>query len=244
MVSEATKKPQTKGIYSPLDDLPLDLSREYCHLLRRRRSAQAMDGKTYLPLESFHSILKAALPTRAKPSLPWRPYVHPVFFVHRVVDMDRGLYILLRDRSAKEDLVEAMDPEFLWEKPSRTPLGLELYQILQGDGRLAAKQSSCRQDIASDGCFAVAMIAHFEEPLREYGPWFYSRLYWECGVIGQALYLASEEAGFRGCGIGCFFDDMVHHMLGLSGMRYQDLYHFTVGKPLTDPRLIDLPPYS
>ena len=137
-----------------------------------------------------------------------------------------------------------MLPDFVWEKPSRTPGLLELYRLEQGDGRLAAREASCRQSIASDGCFAVAMIAEFEDPLQKYGPWFYSRLYWECGMIGQAFYLASVAAGFQGCGIGCFFDDAVHSMLGLFDLKYQDLYHFTVGRALPDPRLIDLPAYD
>ena len=246
MVSEAAKKPLTRDVYSreAAYDVSEDVPGQYCQLLRRRRSAQAMDGRTTMPLESFQAILKAMMPERAKPGLPWRPQVNPVLFVHRVEEMDRGLYILLRDARAKEDLREAMDPDFLCERPSRTPSGLELYQLAQGDARLAAKESSCRQDIASDGCFAAAMISRFEDPIEEYGPWFYSRLYWECGMIGQALYLSSEATGFRGCGIGCFFDDMVHRMLGLSGFGYQDLYHFTVGRALVDPRLIDLPAYG
>jgi len=37
---------------------------------------------------------------------------------------------------------------------------------------------------------------------------------------------------------------MVHSMLGLSGLGHQDLYHFTVGRALIDPRLIDLPSYG
>jgi len=37
---------------------------------------------------------------------------------------------------------------------------------------------------------------------------------------------------------------MVHRMLGLFDLGYQDLYHFTVGRALTDPRLIDLPAYG
>ena len=246
MASEAAKKPHTRKVYSQKVDFDasIDVSREYCHLLRRRRSAQAMDGGATMPIDSFQAILKATLPERAKPGLPWRPQVNPVLFVHRVEEMDRGLYILLRDGKAKESLKGAMDPDFLWVRPSRMPPGLELYQLAQGDARLAAKESSCRQDIASDGCFAAAMISAFKEPIEEYGPWFYSRLYWECGMIGQALYLSSEATGFRGCGIGCFFDDVVHRMLGLSDLRYQDLYHFTVGRALADPRLLDLPAYS
>jgi len=267
MVSEAANKPPTIDVYSRYDsraarmlhnmsegrsgtlkeascDLSQAQSVKYCHLLRRRRSAQAMDGRSTMPLESFHAILRATLADGAKPGLPWRPQVNPVLFVHRVEDIERGLYILLRDSGAKEDLQEAMDPDFLWERPSRMTADLEIYQLAQGDARLAAKESSCRQDIASDGCFALAMISRFEEPLQVYGPWFYSRLYWECGLIGQAVYLSSEAAGFRGCGIGCFFDDVVHRMLGLSSLAFQDLYHFTVGRALIDPRLIDLPAYD
>jgi nitroreductase len=87
------------------------------------------------------------------------------------------------------------------------------------------------------------MIADFEEPLTRLGPWFYPRLYWECGIIGQILYLEAEAAGLRGTGIGCFFDDPVHEVLGLKTERYRSLYHFTVGKPVEDSRLTTLPPY-
>lgn len=124
------------------------------------------------------------------------------------------------------------------------PEDLPLYLLAQGDSRISAKATSCRQDIASDGCFAVAMIARFAEPLKRSGPWFYPRLFWECGAMGQALYLAAEAGGFQGCGIGCFLDDMVHDMLGLFSPAYQDLYHFTVGRALLDPRILNLPAYE
>ncbi len=35
------------------------------------------------------------------------------------------------------------------------------------------------------------------------------------GVIGQVLYLEAEAAGARATGIGCFYDDPVHDVLGL-----------------------------
>jgi hypothetical protein len=88
------------------------------------------------------------------------------------------------------------------------------------------------------------MIAEFERPLRRYGAWFYPRLFWECGIIGQVLYLEAEAIGIRGTGIGCFFDDPMHSQLGLNTLRYQSLYHFTIGGAIEDPRLRSLPPYS
>ena len=50
----------------------------------------------------------------------------------------------------------------------------------------------------------------------------------------------------RGTGIGCFFDDPVHSVLGvdLKALAYQNLYHFTVGGPVEDKRLTTLPAYA
>jgi hypothetical protein len=88
------------------------------------------------------------------------------------------------------------------------------------------------------------MIAAFGSTIRERGPWWYRHLHWEAGVLGQALYLEAEAAGVRGTGIGCYFDDAFHDLLGLDGDEFQDLYHFTVGGPVEDPRLATLPPYA
>jgi len=58
------------------------------------------------------------------------------------------------------------------------------------------------------------------------------------------LYLEAEAAGVRGTGIGCYFDDGCHRLLGLTGGAWQDLYHFTVGSPIEDRRLRTLAPYA
>lgn len=63
------------------------------------------------------------------------------------------------------------------------------------------------QDIASDGCFSLGMVAHFEPTLRGKGVWMYPRLFWETGVLGQVLYLEAHAVGISATGIGCFFDD-------------------------------------
>mgnify|MGYP002640536791 CR=1 FL=1 len=55
--------------------------------------------------------------------------------------------------------------------------------------------------------------------------------------------LEAEAAGIRSTGIGCYFDDPMHQVLGLKDRKYQDLYHFTVGGPVIDTRLTTLPPY-
>jgi hypothetical protein len=63
-------------------------------------------------------------------------------------------------------------------------------------------------------------------------------------MIGQLLYFEAEAAGLRSTGIGCFFDDAMHEVLGLEDRTFQDLYHFTLGGPVEDQRLTTLPAYA
>jgi hypothetical protein len=134
-----------------------------------------------------------------------------------------------------------MRAEFLWEPVDSR---LRLWCLTRGDCRGLARRLSCDQDIAADGYFSVAMLAAFDAAIGMYGPSFYRQLFWETGVIGQVLYLEAEAARARATGIGCFYDDPVHEMLGLSGHTFQSLYHFTVGTPVDDPRLTSEPGYE
>ena len=69
-------------------------------------------------------------------------------------------------------------------------------------------------------------------------------MFWEAGLLGQVLYLEAEAAGVRATGIGCFFDDPVHEIVAINGLSLQSLYHFTIGGPVEDRRLMMLPPYG
>ena len=88
------------------------------------------------------------------------------------------------------------------------------------------------------------MIAEFDAGLAQHGEAFYRHLFWETGLVGQMLYLEAEAAGVRATGIGCFYDDMVHEAIGLTGHAFQSLYHFTVGAPVEDSRLTTEPGYA
>ena len=69
----------------------------------------------------------------------------------------------------------------------------------------------------------------------------------ECLLEGRSCrpgrYLEAEEAGIRSTGIGCYFDDPVHDVFGISSHDWQSFYHFTVGGPVEDVRLTTLPAY-
>jgi hypothetical protein len=88
------------------------------------------------------------------------------------------------------------------------------------------------------------MLGELGGALEAWGPWFYKRLHWEAGLIGQLLYLEAEAIGIRATGIGCFFDDETHRVGHLSGDDFQDIYHFTLGGAVEDDRLVTLPPYA
>ena len=216
-------------------------------IIHQRRSAVALDGHTSITRTTFYRILSRMMPGPDQVlfgTLPWRPCVDLLLFVHRVADLTPGLYVLLRDPSRRERLEGAIERTFSWAPPEACPSFLPLFLLEAGDARRAAQQTSCNQEIAADGAFAVAMLADYRRTLEAFGAWHYRRLYWETGAIGQILYLEAEANGIRGTGIGCFFDDTTHRVFGFTGDRFQVLYHFTVGGPVEDSRLQTHPPYQ
>jgi hypothetical protein len=215
-------------------------------LIRQRRSAVAFDGVTALPAERWFTMLDALLPRPNAPPLdawPWPPRVHPLLFAHRIDGVAPGLYLLVRQAEALVELRGAMHGEWDWSRVKPAPEHLPLYQLTVADARDAARVIACHQDIAADSCFAVGFLTEFAGPLQS-APWVYRELFWETGLLGQMLYLEAEAAGIRATGIGCFFDDALHRLLGLDGLAWQSLYHFTVGGPVEDRRVQNLPPYA
>jgi SagB-type dehydrogenase family enzyme len=215
-------------------------------IVQQRRSAVALDGSSSITREAFCQILLKVLPGKGRipfATLPWRPCIDLLLFVHRVAGMVPGLYALLRDPLRKETLQQLMTSGFIWTVPDECPASLSLFLLEAGDARRIAAQTSCGQDIASDGVFATAMLADYRAPIETFGPWFYRRLHWEAGAVGQQLYLEAEAAGIRATGIGCFFDDLTHRTFGIRDDRFQVLYHLTMGGALGDTRIQTAPPY-
>ncbi|HEV3062784.1 MAG TPA: SagB/ThcOx family dehydrogenase [Vicinamibacterales bacterium] len=212
-------------------------------LLLQRRSAVALDGRSSMASDRFLELLSRTMPDASAPwgTLWWSPRIHLALFVHRVDGLAPGLYLLTRSEGSGERLKAALGREFLNESVTGA---LPLTRLSRGDCRAIAQRVSCDQDIAADGFFSLGMIADFDASLAEFGPSFYRRLFWESGFVGQLLYLEAEAAGARGTGIGCFYDDPVHDVLGLTGHAFQSLYHFTVGAPVEDARLTSEPGYE
>src|SRR5207245_995848 len=77
-------------------------------------------------------------------ALWWTPRVHLAIFVHRVVGVAPGLYLLPRAAGAIEKLRAAFGREFLWEEAHDHP---PLVGLARGDCRRLAERLSCDQAI-------------------------------------------------------------------------------------------------
>jgi SagB-type dehydrogenase family enzyme len=133
--------------------------------------------------------------------------------------------------------VDGLEPGVYRYWPGRA----ELEQIRSGDQRVAAAGLSLGQDLAGNACVAFSMIADLERAVRsrvDGGDRGYRYVHFEAGAIGQRLYLAAEALGLGATGIGAFFDDEVHRYLKLTPEQGQVVYHFAIGYPVPDYRVV------
>ena len=244
--AQLTAKPATQEISLKLKDRNL-LTGEVSHLtaadiIRQRRSATAFDPNGSITRNQFLTMLDKTLPR--KDYAPFdseliEPSSHLLVFVHRVLDLKPGLYFFLRAEKDLDRIKQLSRDDFLWVP---VEADVPLYLLGEGNFRQQAMLVSCHQEIAGFSAFSLGMIAKFKEIIST-APYRYRHLFWETGMIGQVLYLEAEAHGARGTGIGCFFDDAVHEIMGFNDNHYQSLYHFTVGKPIEDTRLSTFAPY-
>lgn len=262
-VAEASWKVQAQQLIVPLQNSHIQTTPHPSPLtphgspagqiIRQRRSAVSFDGKTSISAATFFRMMQLVMPRSDRPQLerpmpwdfwPYEPAIHLLIFVHRVDGLRPGLYFLARDQQKLSFIQQSINPELTWTPAPGCPEDLPLYWLLEGNAKKLATQVSCHQEIAGDSAFSFGMLAEFEGRLRERGAWWYPRLFWESGLLGQVLYLEAEAAGVRATGIGCFFDDPVHEVVAMKGLNLQSLYHFTIGGPVEDGRLMTLPPYE
>jgi nitroreductase len=209
-----------------------------------RRSAQRFDGKATMSADVFCHLLDSLLPRDTLPFDIWRfsPRLHPLLFVHRVEGLEPGLYALPRNLGVLEMLRAQLRQDFEWSAVAGAPTHLPLFKLFPANCKALARTLCCHQAIAADACFSLVMLSEFTSVVAA-NAWRYRQLHWEAGLLGQVLYLEAEAAGYRGTGIGCFFDDDLHQLIGIGTNQFQTLYCFAVGRPKTDDRIKSLPAY-
>ncbi len=243
--ASASEKPvtQTKAdlLSSPLPEDMEVVSSTATEVIRKRRSAVSYDNNRAISDRTFFSILARTLPQPKPPFnlMTGLNHIDLFLFVHQVSDLQRGLYFFSRNPFNFDAFRKAANPDFDWRQ---IRMDMPLYQLKEGDYRIKTIEISCYQEIAGFSAFSLAMIAPLPQIVHQ-AAYRYRFLFWEAGIIGQILYLSAEAHGVRGTGIGCYFDDEVHDLMGLKQNDFQSLYHFTIGHPFEDERLTTLPPY-
>lgn len=239
----------TRGM-PPAADMKADVSLQLrnendiraSQVILKRRSAQVFDGESVMP----HAVFKQLLANMLSGGSPvWKLWphaarVHPVLMVHRVEGIAPGLYVMPRTEAAKPVLQAAFREAFSWQSADAE---LPLFQLVAAKAGKTARTLSCHQDIATHCAVTFMMVAEFAAPIAA-DPAAYRHLHWEAGMLGHVITLEAEAAGWRGTGIGCFFDDADHEVLGLKDDQFQVIYHYAVGMALDDLRISTLPAYA
>lgn len=211
-------------------------TKEAKEVILKRRSAQMMDKEdNEISYDNFKTILKSTQENFSNQN----KLINLILFVHNITELKPGLYIFLRDNKQKDEIKKHLSENFIWEK-----IDEDFYALFFGDFKEIAQSISCNQAIASDGAFSLGMLSPFADEIITNGAHTYKELYWECGAIGQQLYLEATSLHYQATGIGCYLDDVFHSLLGLKSNKFQSLYHFTIGKALIDTRVLSKKPYE
>ena len=216
-------------------------------LIRQRRSAQHFDVRARMPVAQLWLLLRALHPARL-PFDAWSsaPRLHVLLFAHRVDGLAPGAYLLPRSDTGGNLLRRSLPAELELAPVADAPVDAPLLCLAENPALAGTLRTlNCHQALGSDAILGFALLAEFN-PLPD--ACAYRQRFQEAGLIGQVLYLEAEALGLRGTGIGCFFDDALHQLIGLpeaaASAPLQSVYHFTVGVPLLDARIATEPPYA
>jgi SagB-type dehydrogenase family enzyme len=244
-ISEATGVPMATAL-PPLARSATPTATPAATLIRQRRSAQRFDARARMPLAQLWPLLQALHPSRL-PFDAGPAHVHVLLLAHRVDGLAAGAYLLPRSTSGLALMRATMSAVQLSQAVPDAPPDAPLLCLAENPALAGTLRTlNCHQALGSDAILGLALLAEFN-PLGPASA--YRERFHEAGLIGQALYLEAEALGLRGTGIGCYFDDAMHQLIGLSPAdaghaALQSVYHFTVGLPLDDARIATEAPYA
>ena len=181
-------------------------------IIKNRRSALGFK-ENFIKKEEFFDILDKTLPRNLPPfdSKVSLNKINFLIFVNRVDNLQSGIYFFDRTKNT-------------------------LSLIEKGDFSEAAKFINCYQDLGKNSAFTISMIIDKNEIKENF---FYKLAMFEAGMIGEVLYLEAEAKNLRGCGIGCFFDDLISIDI-LNNPDILTLYGFSIGEAVIDERIIPI----
>ena len=225
----------------PLPAAPaLDLS--FAQVARQRRSAVDFDGTTSITSAAFFAMLECLMTRSDTP--PWNVLVSPAQCILRswcIASRDWRLACMCWSEIRKHcrACIHRCAPNGYGKKRDRKSAAL--FSAAVRFARLSKVYS-----LSSEYCGRFLLCARHADAV--------------CKRPTGTMALPSSIVGMRHArphalprsrsrwstryGIGCFFGDQMHALLGLKDHAWQSLYHFTVGGAVDDQRLSSEPPYQ
>ena len=221
--------------------------RLFSDVVTARRSAQQFNRDS-ISLEQFKNIVSSQLSKpQAVLSAIGSETTFTVLLVHRVDDLAPGVYLI----TDKDIDVESLKDTFCkWDEAVEItdsfglPGDSRVFCLKEANVQRAAATLCCHQPIASDCAFTVSYVAPFSATLNAAGAIGYRYMHWQAGILAHQVYLSATDNNLTATGIGCFFDDPWHELLGFhNNDNYQFVYHIAVGHAFTDNRITSLSGY-
>ncbi len=165
-------------------------------------------------LEELSRVLhwSAGITDRRDPSLPFRALpssgalypveVYPIAFA--VADLEPGAY----HYDVREHRLELVRP---------------------GDFRQEVFRAAVSQEMILHASLVLVLTGIFGRVQWKYADRSYRYLLLEAGHLGQNVYLSATATGLAPCGIGAYFDDDIHRLLGLDGRNEMAVYLLALG---------------
>jgi len=218
----------------------------YCDLtggqvFRQRRSALDFQGEIAIRKDQLYSILEKVTPSLAKVNSIYfqgtSNFIQLGIIVRNVEGLEPGLYVLVRNITLLEELKNKFKSDFEWKCIAESlPFFLLKTAVSNNEIHALAYNISCHQGVAGNSSVTFIMLSKFSAAILE-DVTLYRRMHWEAGLIGQVIHYEAEAMGFRGTGMGCYFDLDSKSVLGVEDNSYEIVYHFAVGHAIPDPRL-------
>ncbi|NPA91675.1 MAG: SagB/ThcOx family dehydrogenase [Chloroflexi bacterium] len=180
--------------------------------LERRRSIRDYTGYPISPdalsalLHAAQGITEPSYPKRAAPSAGALYPLELYAILHRVRDVEPGLYHYRVTEHALE-------------------------QLRLGDLRKPITRICLDQEHAHTAAVVFVITGVFARTEWKYEGRAYRYVLQEVGHVGENIYLAATGLGLGACAIGAYFDEELDALLGVDGEEETSLYVLTVGQP-------------
>jgi hypothetical protein len=211
-------------------------------ILRSLRPAEEFEAEASLSREDFFAILDKTLPRSKRypfDGFSVAPKVHLLLFVHRVEEMQPGLYLLSRDQKSNISLKSQLAKDFEWQ-PEGGPVNF--FRLQAGDFRKVTSTLWNQSNLGESAMFHVMMLADFDKSVR-LDLSTYPHIFWESGMIAQVLSTEATALHHRTHHLAHFIDEQCHLMLGLRADQFRCTYLSSYGQPSESKTVYKAPYY-